>query len=85
MVSRQSFHLALFAIWKIKWAEAPCCVSLHMMAHANKKGNTMKEKHRFNPGATLDRALLVEATGQIEQHDAPYQKLLGEKTFYYKP
>lgn len=59
-----------------------------MMAHANKKGNTMKEKHRFNPGAILGTALLVEATGQIEPHSSNMahhtQSFLAGKTFYYK-
>lgn len=48
-----------------------------MMAHANKKGNTRKEKHRFNPGAILGTALLVKATGQIDTRDTPYPKLSG--------
>lgn len=32
------------------------------------EGKHNEGKHRFNPGAILDRALLVEVTGQIEPH-----------------
>lgn len=47
-----------------------------------------KEKHRFNPGAILGTALLVEATGQIEPHSSNMthhtQSFFTGKTFYYK-